>query len=77
MTTNERDKLIELLKRFSQEYCCEDAIEDWTYCKNCEFNKRDCCKMISTISEWLNNELTEEQMIRRINWEYNARKEED
>ena len=33
--------------------------------------------MMSLISEWLDNELTEEQMIRSINWEYNARKEED
>ena len=72
MTTNERDKLIELLTRFSQEFCCEEYTEDWDYCETCEFNKRGCCQMINTISEWLNNELTEEQMIRKINLEYNA-----
>lgn len=75
MTTNERNKLIELLTRFSQEYCCEEC--DYASCDTCEFNDRGCCQMINSISEWLNNELTEEQMIRSINWEYNVRKEED
>ena len=57
------------------ECCCEEC--DYANCDTCEFNDRGCCQMINSISEWLNNELTEEQMIRSINWEYNARKEEN
>ena len=48
LTTNERDKLIELLTRFSQEYCCEEC--DYANCDTCEFNDRGCCQMINSIS---------------------------
>ena len=76
MTTKERDMLIELLKRFSQEYCCEDYLEDWDYCKDCEFNDRCCCQMITTISQWLNDELTETEMMRSLNREYRLKKDD-
>ena len=73
MTTKERDKLIELLTRFSQEYCCIEC--ECPQCETCEFDKRGCCLMINSISEWLNNEVTEEQMIKDINWEYRRKKD--
>ena len=73
MTTKERDKLIELLKRFSQEYCCEEC--EYAQCETCEFNNRSCCQMINSVSEWLNNETTEEQMMKDINWEYRRKKD--
>ena len=71
MTTNERDKLMELLKRFSQEYCCEDMVEDWNYCKSCPLHHKECCQMVNLISQYLNDEIEEKDMIREINFNYN------
>ena len=69
---SERDNMIDLLRRFSQEGCNEGG--NINNCENCELNKRGLCQIVNLMSECLNDEITESRMIQEMLFDYTARK---